>query len=72
MAFDAVSTDGALRLSPAGDALWLTALPWKLPAPKEIEAAGEHGNARGTASLVLQDGDVTIVADPAVHSYRIR
>ena len=27
VAFDAVSTDGALRLSPAGDALWLTALP---------------------------------------------
>jgi hypothetical protein len=88
VAFDAVSTDGALRLSPAGDALWLTALPegrkrfsvrvewaalpWKLPAPKEIEAFDEHGNARGAASLVLQDGGVTIVADPAVHSYRIR
>ncbi len=75
-------------MSAAGDTLWLTALPegrkkfsvriqwaglpWKLPIPREVEAIDEDGNARGVVPVVRQDGDVIVVLDPAVHSYRLR
>lgn len=88
VSFEGVTTDGALRLSAAGDTLWLTALPegrkkfaarihwaglpWKLPIPREVEAVDEEGNARNTSSVVRQDGDVVVVLDPSVHSYRLR
>jgi hypothetical protein len=47
-------------------------LPWKLAAPKEIEAIAEDGSVLRRVPVAMTAGDVRITSEPDVFSYRLR
>jgi hypothetical protein len=87
VAFGALSTNGGFRLVPVGGALELLPLPsspsftaiirwrdlpWKLSAPKQIEAIDKDGQVLRAVPVAITNGEVLITAEPDAFSYRIR
>ncbi len=86
--FGPVITAGGVRLSPEGNGLLVTplpemdrsmevvvrwsALPWKLPQPKSVEALDLQGRVVGRPPLRSSDQGFTLVCEPGVFAYRLR
>ncbi len=87
VAFGAVFTNGAVRLTRAGDALVLTPLPnspaftlrlrwaqlpWKLAEPKDAEALDQEGRVLRRVPLESRAGEIQLTCEPDVFAYRLR
>ena len=85
--FGAVSTNGAVRITDAGDALEVTPLPfspafkvrlrwhdlpWKLNAPKEVEALDETGGVLRRMPVDRNGEEILLTCESDVFSYRLR
>ncbi|MHB1034423.1 MAG: glycoside hydrolase family protein [Pirellulales bacterium] len=86
IAFGAVTTDGAFRLAPEGEALRLTplpdgpkftvhlrvaALPWRLPELTRIESLGEDGRVLKTEPVRRERDAIVVTCEPGVFAYRL-
>ena len=49
-----------------------TALPWRLPEPKHVEAVDEEGNVVSREPIRTEDGMVVIDCRPGVFCYRLQ
>ncbi len=80
-----IATSGACRLTRDGDSLLVTplpdgpkftvrirwdALPWRLPAPTEVEAIDESGRVLRKAPIRPADGEWTLECEPGTFAYR--
>jgi hypothetical protein len=85
--FGPVSTNGGFRLTRTAEALELTPLPyspafkvnirwrdlpWKLAAPKEVEALNEDGTVMRRVPVAIANGEIQLTSEPDVFCYRIR
>jgi hypothetical protein len=85
--FGAVETAGAVRLTPEGESLLVTALPennafgltlhwsqlpWKLPPPHVAEALDEGGKVIGTENLAASGGAIALNYHKRIFQYRLR
>lgn len=83
-----VITNAGLRLSPAGDSLWLTMLPnsraaeirlrweqlpWRLPRPGQWVARTESGAVAGNGTFARQGpGEIVLPLAPRVYAYELK
>jgi hypothetical protein len=85
--FGAVSTNGGVRLTRAGDALEITPLPaspafalrirwrrlpWKLAEPSRVEVMDSGGRMLGSAPAKAAAGEIHLICEPGVFAYRLR
>jgi hypothetical protein len=83
-----VTTNAGLRLSPAGESLWLTLLPnsraaeirvlweqlpWRFPRPGQWVARSESGEVVGSGTFERHEqGEVVLPLAPKVYAYELK
>jgi hypothetical protein len=85
--FDAVATNGGVRLVRSGEGLEVTPLPnspafnlsirwrdlpWRLRIPRMVEAVAEDGRVLRSAAATMSNGELRLDAEPGAFAYRIR
>jgi len=85
--FEGLATNAAVRLTAAGDSLWITqlpgsaagvlrlrlaALPWALPVPRVAHVRDEAGNILKTVAFDQTGDEIVLRLEPGVFAYELR